>query len=342
MNCLLLNPEDERWLDFASSNSQANIFHHPAWQHLLSSCYGYAPFVLVVHDDTGEICAGLPLMEINSWVTGRRWVSLPFTDYCAPLSRDDESLTCLTNWIINAYQDKQAPRIELRWEFPQNEMILRSSDMVVHTIELNADPDLVAKGLKRTHRQNIRTAEKRGVRVERGDQIEHLRMYYELQLETRRRHGVPAQPWRFFKCLAHSLFEPGLGFVLLAYKDDECLAGIVFLHWQKTITAKYAASRTDSWKLRPNNLLFWSGIQWGCENGYTMFDFGRTEKTDSGLRRYKKGWGAVERPLVYSMLSENQPQGTNAKMENIMQNVIRKSPPIVCQVAGELLYKHFA
>jgi len=86
---LLMVPSDERWVAFVNSIPNANIFHHPAWIGLMAECYGYRPFVVALCDEKGEITAGLPLMEVNSWLTGRRWVSLPFTDHCHPLSSDN-------------------------------------------------------------------------------------------------------------------------------------------------------------------------------------------------------------------------------------------------------------
>jgi CelD/BcsL family acetyltransferase involved in cellulose biosynthesis len=340
---LVLEPTDERWLAFATSNLQANVFHHPTWLELLTKCYGYRSFVIAVCDATGEICAGLPMMEISSPLTGRRWVSLPFTDYCAPLYRDASSLRALSNSIAALSQDKRLSRVELRWEFPANPDIQLDSQYVVHTIRLCPDPDQVAARFERVHRQNVRTAEKRGVRIEQGTQREHLHLYYQLQLETRHRKGIPAQPVRLFENMADILFDRGLGFVLLAYKDDECLAGILFLHWQQSLIAKYAASREDTLNLRPNNLLFWSGMRWGCENGYTVFDMGRTDLTNEGLRRYKRGWGADETPLTYSYMHGKPAAWTGtSKLMNVMQATIRHSPAWVCQFAGELLYRHVA
>ena len=341
LEIIQIEPCDERWLAFAASHAQANIFHHPAWINLLAECYGYRPFIIAVQDDEGELFAGMPIMEVNSFLTSRRWVSLPFSDYCVPLSRDDESLEKLADYFVNAYENDQVPSIELRWELPHQETIQQKSNHVLHSIELSENIDSVAKRFKRSHRQNIRTAEKRGVRVEWGNKIEHMRLYYQLQLETRQRQGVPVQPWRFFELLATTLFEQELGFALLAYKDEECLAGVIFLHWGKYIVAKYAASRADTLKLRPNNLLFWTGIHWGCEHGKTVFDFGRTDNSNSGLCRYKRGWGAVEKPLIYSVLSSKPPNQKNSRFQDILKPVIRKSPLWVCRASGELLYRHY-
>ena len=211
----------------------------------------------------------------------------------------------------------------------------------LHTLRLDSDPQLVLKGFKRTHRQNIGTAEERGVRIEWGTGPEHLRRFYAMQLETRRRKGIPVQPWRFFDLLGKQILTQGLGFVLLAYKDAQCLAGGLFLHWQQTLTYKYAASSGEEQQYRPNNLLSWTAMRWGCENGYTVFDLGRTELENDGLQRFKNGWGAEESLLTYSLLPALPPDNGNGKLKSLMETVIHKAPPWVCRVTGELLYRHF-
>jgi CelD/BcsL family acetyltransferase involved in cellulose biosynthesis len=340
VDSFFLDPLDDRWVAYASSKPQATIFHHPAWINLLAECYGYRPFVITVCNSAGKITAGLPMMEVNSRLTGRRWVSLPFTDYCIPLYDDRESLYELTRGLTKHFQEGVAPKIEVRWELPAHPAIHSYSDYVMHTLKLDSNAELVVKGFKRTHRQNIRTAEKRGVRIEWGDQPEHLQLFYGLQLETRQRKGVPVQPWRFFDLLVKRVLVQGLGFVLFAYKGDECLATGLFLHWQQTLTYKYAASSDFGQQYRPNNLLTWTAMRWGCENGHTTFDLGRADPSNAGLRRFKRGWGADESPLIYSRLSVAPPQSTNGRMMSVLQTVIRNSPAWVCRAAGELLYRH--
>jgi len=336
-----LSPEDQRWVAFVESKPEATIFHHPAWLNVLAESYGYRPFVIAVCDAAGQIVAGLPVLEVRSRVRGWRWVSLPFTDYCAPLYDDPESLGQLTNDLALLYQTGGVPSIEVRWELPSHPAMRSHSAYYLHRLRLNSDPQLVLKGFKRTHRQNIGTAEERGVHIERGTEPEHLRRFYAMQLETRRRKGIPVQPRKFFDLLGKHILAQGLGFVLLAYKDVQCLAGGLFLHWQQTLTYKYAASSGEDQQYRPNNLLSWTAMRWGCENGYTVFDLGRTELENAGLRRFKNGWGAEESPLIYSMLSAAPPSASDSKLMSLMEPLIQKAPPWVCRAAGELLYRHF-
>lgn len=337
---LLLKPDDRCWMDFIQTCPEANIFHHPCWMELMHDCYGYSPSILVVPDDHGNIRAGLPFMTVKSAITGRRWVSLPFSDYCNPLYRDEGALEVLTYQLIRFFQSNPLKKMEVRWKLPERKEIQQVSEFVLHTIQLDPDPMRVSKRFKRTHLQNIHTAEERGVTVNFGDQLEDLKAFYDLQLETRKRHGVPAQPWKYFELLWRHVVSAGMGFVLLAKKDDDYIAGMVYLGWGRILIAKYAASREDRFNLRPNNLLFWEGIRWGCQNGFRVFDMGRTEVENAGLRNFKSRWGAVEGPLYYSTISSKPLRRSNSRLEHFLHSVIQRSPLWVCRLSGELLYRH--
>jgi len=338
---VFLNPTDEPWMTFAASRRQANIFHHPAWTRLLAECYGFRPFVIAVCDSGDQVRAGLPMMETGGRLTSRHWKSLPFTDHCAPLHDSAESEKRLQDALVGLSVDSDSPEMELRCELPHDAAIQSYSHHVLHTIELHPDSQAVFDRFTPMHRRNIRVAEKKGVRIEWGDRPEDLDAFYRLHLETRRRQGMPIQPRRFFELLGSCLIEQGLGFVLSAHREDQCLAAAVFLNWQGTLTYKYGASSTDGLSLRPNNLLFWTAIQWGCDNGYTVFDMGRTDLANTGLRAFKSGWGAQETPLVYSASSSAAEHSVTDKVLPVVQAVLRNSPPWVCQATGELLYKHF-
>jgi CelD/BcsL family acetyltransferase involved in cellulose biosynthesis len=337
---ILRDPYDDRWLSWITTNPQANFFHHPAWMSLIAECYRYQPFIITLCNGKEEILAGLPMMEIKNLFSDRRWVSLPFTDYCEPLYDDRDSLNLLVDGLVVLFQNNKIAKIELRFELPANQSVWPQLQYAWHTLALDRDFDRVAKGFDRVHRQNVRQAENHHIRVKWGNQLEDVRAYYELQLETRRRHGVPAQPWRFFRLFGERLVNNGYSSILLAYKGDRCIAGLVLLHWQHIIICKYAASKEETMNLRPNNLLFWTAIQWGCENGYTFFDFGRSDLDNPGLCRFKRGWGAKEIPLTYQMISKKPEKVVSGKLLRLVKPFIQRSPHWVCQMAGELLYKY--
>ncbi len=334
---------DPRWLAFVQSQPEATIFHHPAWANLLAESYGYRPFALIQTDVDGSIEAGLPMMEVRSSITGRRFVSLPFTDYCQPLARNAEGLAWLTANLSGWQQSTRARRIEIRGEVLRMAGAYLSPVGVRHLLTLETDSDQVFRRFKRTQvQQPIQKAQRDGVQARISRSPDDLAIFYRLHWQTRQRVGTPVQPKRFMARLWTSLIESGLGFVVLAHNDSQPIAGAVFLTWNRTLIYKYSASDPAHWKLRPNNLVLWTAIQWGCEHGYHLFDFGKTDLDNQGLRDFKSGWGATEVPLIYSYIGDVPLNHTAGLTKRALSKLIQHSPPIVCQTIGELLYGHFA
>lgn len=332
----------EEWGKIIASMPDANIFHHPAWLNVISQAYGYKAFGLILRDTRGEICAALPVAFVDSLLTGRRWIAYPFSDYCFPLYRSEPDLALFSQAIIQFCQEKKIDPLEIRWSMPQQPQIQTRTEAVLHFKKLDIDLDRISASIHRKTRQAIKQAENRGVRIEWGNSRQDLRTFYRLHLETRRRKGVPVQPWKFFELLGKNVLEAGHGFILLAYHEYRCLAGAVFLFYNKTITYKYGASSQDQLNLRSNNLILWRAIQWGCENGYTLFDLGKTDLKNIGLRDFKNKWGAEEQALTYSLISSKPFQASVGRLNTIVERLIKKSPLWVCRLSGELLYKHFA
>lgn len=332
---------DKDWQFFAATCGQSNIFHHAAWSQLMQECYGYHPFVAVVRDANGNICAGVPIMEVNRKWTHRRWISIPFSDHCAPLSHDLAALKKLTEALTSKAYEPESPKMELRWKLLDQPGCQYSVEHVLHTLQLDRTIEQVAERIHHSHWRNIKNAQTHGVQIKVGKSLEDVRAFYSLHLQTRRRQGVPIQPYHYFELLHKRLIEQGLGFVLLAYENGSCLAGAVFLHWNHTLTYKYGASTSEGLRLRPNHLIFWNAIQWGHNNGFTSLDLGRTSIDNSGLRDFKSRWGAQEIPLIYTHLACEPKQAPNGHLLEMMHAIIRRSPAWVCRLSGEILYKHF-
>lgn len=331
----LLPPEDPRWAAFAFQQPQANIFHHPAWLGLLADCYHRRAWIAACLDARGDIAAGVPLMEAGRWPGGQRWVSLPFSDHCIPLARSPEALQHLLAALRAAHQSRGLSALELRWDCAGFQT---RSAHVLHTIPLQDGLAVASQRVHSMHRRNARAAEKRGVCVDLDTSRAGMEAYYHLHLETRQRQGVPIQPRLFFELLSERLVERGLGFVLLARSEGRPLAGAVFLAWGATLTYKYGASTLDGLNLRPNDLIFWRALQWGCQNGFAALDLGRTDLENEGLREFKSRWGAQEQALVYSYVPA-APQQTTSRWLPWAQFVIRRSPRWVCRAMGEVLYR---
>ncbi|MGD9145367.1 MAG: GNAT family N-acetyltransferase [Anaerolineae bacterium] len=336
-----ISPDDERWTAYLSTNQLANVFHHPAWSCLLAESYAYEPLVFAAFNSQGDIVAAIPLIRIRSLFNKQRLVSLPFTDHCSPLFSSRSTLQYLTDRLVAQANEDKISRIDLRSDYPLLPGMHRCAHYVLHRIRLAPEESEVSNRIKPKHFRQIKVAEQRGVRIERGTDTDFVRQFYHMHTLTRRRKGVPVQPWRFFDLLVQHITHQGLGFVLLAYKDQECIAGAVFLNWNKTLVYKYSASVAKARKLLAMDLLLWTAIQWGCENGYEWMDMGRTNKEDEGLRYFKRRWGAEETPLHYCTISESAQEPASGEWAKRAESILQRSPPWVCRVTGELLYRYF-
>lgn len=332
-----LDLRDPTWVDHVSSQPKAQPFHHPAWAEFVAKVYGFEAFALVVVDEQGAIVGGLPVVEKRK----RRWVSLPFTDTCPPLTRDGDG-GAFTAAIDQARRTARARALIVH--APLDGSAFRSSAAVSQTLDLTPGPEHLARSFHRSQvRRQITAAEKSGLQLRRADRAEQVSGdYYGLQLMTRKRLGVPVQPRKFFQRLWADVLEPGLGYALLAYSGDVVVAGAVFLSWNGTTVYKYGASDRRYRGLHANHLIFWNAIRDSCARRDHVLDFGRTDFGNEGLRVFKSHWGCVETPLIHSTLADRAPTPSTARAQRVAAPVIRHSPPFVCRAAGELFYKYAA
>jgi CelD/BcsL family acetyltransferase involved in cellulose biosynthesis len=342
---LTLEIDDPRWTTFVDSQADASPFHHPSWAQLLGECYGFNQFAVVALGDEAVI-AGVPMLEVSSHRRRRRWVSLPFTDYCPLLAAPCESVE-FAGALDQLRAQREVARLEVRG--PVGGQGARAETVAYrHVLPLDPDHERVFATFRRSRvQQVVRQAERfeaNGLlEVKRAEgESDLVNEFYELHVSTRRRLGVPVQPRRFFRLLWKRMLEPGRGFALLAQSQGRSVAGAVFLFHGGTMVHKFGASERDAQRLRPNHLLLWSAIREACELGLTVFDFGRTDLDGASLREFKLGWGTSEEPLVYSYLGAGGDYRGTGRAAAALAPLIRRSPPLVCRTIGELFYRRAA
>jgi CelD/BcsL family acetyltransferase involved in cellulose biosynthesis len=333
---------DPDWLAFVEESPSAEVFHHPRWLELLRAQYGYEFLACCVGNGRG-IEAGIPVARIASPLTGRRLVSLPFSDVCSPaLARDARSTALDALGKALAERSRETGlALTVRTSLPTLPGARVRTSFIRHLLPLAGDPAEVEEHYSKSQvKRGIRKATRENLRAERHTDAAALDAFYSLHVKTRQRLGVPTQPKRFILRF-ESLFEAGLGFVMLILDEDRPIAAALFLTHNGTLTYKYGASDVNSLEKRPNNLLFSEAIQWACEARLVTLDFGRTDIGNEGLRSFKRSWGAAERDLAYTYLGEREPSSEPGFRDRTMSTAIRRSPPIVSRIVGEALYRHF-
>jgi len=333
---------DAGWDAKVQACPASSFFHSAAWARVLQEAYGYAPayFTLSTAD---RLQALLPVMEINSWLTGRRGVSLPFTDDCEPLGSDVEF-----GRVYEAAGEYAKNRgwkyLECRGGRARFADAPASTVFYGHQLRLAGDEATLFGNVDGAVRRAVRKAEKSGVSLEVAQSLEAVRAFYGLLCKTRKRHGVPPQPFKFFGKIHEHILSQNRGFVVLAKYRQATVAGAVYFHWGKRGIYKYGASDETAQPLRANNLVMWEAIKWYARHGFDELHFGRTSLTNEGLRRFKLGWGTVEHMIEYVRYDWRAGGFVTAKdeAEGWHNRVFRALPVPLSRLIGSVLYKHVA
>jgi len=342
-NIQIINPiEYPGWDDLIYQHEgDGSIFHTSAWAKILCESYNYRPLYFTVFENK-RISALVPVMEVDSPITGKRGVSLPFTDYCEPIITGGSYFPVLLDHIINHGKIKGWKYLELRGAQTRLHDQISSTFFYGHTLDLSADEKKLFARFRKSTQRNIKKAEKEGIIVHFSHSLEATKEFYRLNCLTRKEHGLPPQPMHFFKKAHDNLISKNKGVIALASYKEKYIAGAVFLHNAGKALYKYGASDRYYQQFRANNLIMWEAIRHYCTNGYREFCFGRTEPENHGLRQFKTGWGVNEhliRYYKYDMRSETFVKDKQ-KVKPLYNKLFSIMPIPLLKAAGNLLYKH--
>lgn len=339
----IINPIEYPNWDNLLKGTVGDVFSNSsAWAKTLYESYNYKPIYFTVFEKN-RLSALIPVIEINSRLTGLRGVSLPFTDYCNPIIDDENQFTHLFNYIL-AYGKKRGwkyfeYRNEINYLYDSAPSALQYFG---HILDLSSDENQTYSRLRQSTKRNIKRAVQQGVDVTFHNSLNSLKDYYKLHCITRKRQGVPPQPFPFFKKIQDNLISKDAGFIVLGKHENKVIAGAVFFHAGAKAFYKYGASDLDYQELRANNLIMWEAIKKCCHHEYKSFCFGRTDLENRGLRQFKSGWGTQENIIKYYRYDLKK--DTFMKEDNgirpIYIKIFSKMPMPLLKITGTLLYKH--
>lgn len=338
----VINPlEYPHWDDLAMMSGQCSFFHSSAWIKVLYESYRYKPFFFIISNGD-HLSTVVPFMEVNSFLTGRRAVSLPFSDYCEPILENNCANSEILKVILEHADAKGWKYIELRGGscmFPGQEA---SSFYYGHRLTLCQDEKSMLRAFRDSTRRNIKKAVKNSVRVEANNSKSSLAEYYRLHCITRKHHCLPPQPFDFFKKVYSHIIANNQGNIFLALYKDKIIAADICMHFGSRATYKYGASDRSFQHLRASNLVMWEMIKHYASRGFTTLDLGRTEPGNTGLIQFKNGWGCEQYIIPYYRYDIRRDAliCSNGRHGKRFGRILRLAPLPVLRTLGRLLYRH--
>ena len=334
---------DSRWKDFASLHSRASAFHQMGWLEALAKTYRYRPIVLTSTPPGMPLSDGVVFCEVESWMTGKRLVSLPFSDHAELLIDREDVLAELTGWLQAEQRKNGWQYIELRpltYKVPTGCELNPSQTFWIHTLSLAPSSEQIFSGLhKSCIQRRIRRAEHEHLSYERGSSQAILNAFYRLLQITRRRHHLLPQPRAWFSNLL-KFMSPGAE-IRLVRKGPIPIAAILTLRHKSTVTYKYGCSDERFHHLAGMPLLFWRLIEESKAEGAATIDFGRTDVDNEGLIDFKNRFGAARERLTYFRYPGN---AVNKSFVTSYLPATRRLfsilPDSMSSLAGRLAYRH--
>ncbi len=334
---------DPRWAEFVERHPRASVFHTPGWLQALRRTYGYVPVAYTTTPPGRDLTNGLVLCRVRSLLTGRRLVSLPFSDHCEALIDNPDDLALLLRsleldgtteaWNYVEIRSRTAAGVPPPCSKPADAFYL-------HTIDLTPRLEEIFQRLhKNCTQRKIRRAEREGLTYEEGRSQVLLEKFYRLLLRTRRRHQLPPHPRAWFRNLVDCLGDQVK--IRVASKDGQPIASILTLTFKDALTYKYGCSDQRFHNLGGMHLLLWRTIQEGKQIHARELDLGRTDADNHGLIAFKDRWGAAKCHLTYWRYpAQPVPATSTGWRMQMARKVFSRIPDNLLVVTGKVFYRH--
>jgi hypothetical protein len=343
---------DSRWDQFVKEHPFGWICHLSGWKYVLESSFkhlkGY--YYAILNNSSGRFTAALPLFHVKSKLIGDRIVCMPFTTSCDPLVTQPEDLKAILDNIMKKKLSDDC-YFEIRTLFASNNIaddnFAKTCSYVYHYLELNIDPRCLMDNFHRTCvKQRIRKAEKSDIICKKARTKTDLAEFYRIYRINRKRLGLPSMPFCFFNNLWNTFYPSDNLELLLAVKGERVVAGLMLFKFRDRISAEFSVHDNTYLKYSPSHCLLWEAIKEGCENGFKIFDFGRTSVFNKGLLNFKKRWNTKNINLAYFYYPKSKAsllaQKENTTKYKIISTICKNAPEPVCRLIDSFCYRHLS
>jgi hypothetical protein len=338
---------DKRWDTFVMEHPNGLLGHTAAWKTILEKSFKHirAYYLALIHTKSDSIKAALPICQVKSIIGGNRLISLPYATLCDPLACTPEELNVLIDSVFDLKEKLGCTHIEINGIHNDgiiaDERLTKTSNYYLHCLEITGKPEELLKKIKRQTRQSIRQASESDLEINEGENESDLELFYRFYQDTRKRNLLPSQPYKFFSLMWNEFRPSGFVDLLLAFHRNEPVGGIILFKYKNRASAEFLATTNNSTHLRPNHLLVWHAMKKSHEEGFHLFDLGRTAYDNKGLIRFKESWGTSQISLFDYIGPDFRVNGTGNRHQlkrKLVNSIIRYTPQKAYSAISNFIY----
>jgi FemAB-related protein (PEP-CTERM system-associated) len=330
------------WDTFVRSHPNGSPFHLMAWQRTIHRTFGHEPQHIIARSSaTGHVRGILPLFLVRSLIFGRMLVSTPQAAYGGILADSEDVLQDIFKRAREMAKALNVQFLELR-NF-RNKIVddsLFGKDLyVTFRQELRPDPEANMLAIPRKTRAEIRE----GIRKELEFKVDAIgpTEFFAVYSRSVRDLGTPVFPKQLF---VNGLKEFGLNCKIFSvHWKGRVVSAVWTLFYKDEVVPYFGGSIREFNHLAVNSFMYGMLIKYGCENGYKIFDFGRS-KRGTGSFDFKRRWGMTMTDLSYQyalVRQQSMPDTSplNPKFSFGIE-IWRRLPLPVSRFFGPMISKH--
>ena len=287
---------------------------------------------------------------------------LPFSDACYPVADKAAAAENLLEAAMRLREERGLSFLELRGApvirgggagdpvdrdetFVEGRGFVANHHFCTYLLPLSSDTDAVFRTLhKKAVRPTIPRSFKLGVTVRHGEGGADLREFYRMYCMTRRRHGIPPQPIRLFERIMEDLSGSPQARLYLAEFEGRSVGATIVIRYRGKTYLKYEVVDDAFRETRPVYAMLWKSIEESALDGDHTYDFGRTEKDNTGLAGFKSRWGTEQVDLPYYFYPPGEGLSvvkSSSLKYRLFTGAFRRMPTALSIRIGAKIFRHF-
>ena len=368
---IVINSDDSRqaWNSYVRTNDCGTLYHLYEWKDVICNTYKHKAYYLLAtswkNDSALDVVGILPLVHIKHFLFGNSLISIPFFDLGGILADNDEVAKSLLAEALNLGKKLGVTNIELRHTTPlawlpdsslkeDKSQLIPSTLMnsfkgsahcltLSHKVRMLLDLPQSAETLMKSFKSKLRSQIKKPIKAGLSTKIggpDLLEDFYNVFTINMRDLGSPVHSKSLVENVLKEFEEEAK--IIVVYKDNNPIAGSLVIGFNITLENPWASSLREHSRLSPNMLLYWTMLEYACNNGYRFFDFGRSTPNE-GTYKFKEQWGAKPTFLHWHSFKFEEFSASKSQEKSKFEKFIRywqKLPIPATKIIGPLVRKN--
>lgn len=326
----------EQWNTFLASQPRGHLLQSYEWGELNTYLGGRIYRLGAVQDERliGTMLLAVPPVPLPVSVPGIQFNWLYSTRGPTVESPNSPALSALIDYAKKLAQREHAVVLRVEpniadddpdmdvWLAAYHRLGFRTNPIAVHgrrswVLDIRPSAEQLLADCKMTWRQNVRSAERKGVIIREAENEKDFDAYYELLTITSERDAFFIHDKAYHKEILRQFASKGDAILYLAEHEGEAIAAKMLIRFGDWCWDMFGASSNQKRNLKPTYLLQYRCFLWAKAKGCSYFDFRTIPEVLEpgeemwGVYEYKRGFGGfsrlnmptqdyVYRPIIYN------------------------------------------